>query len=78
MNLRSAFLLFLGFYFSSFSQEKKCGSVEAIEKSLQNFPEKRQVLETLNSFTKEFIEQHLKRKLMNLKKKVLRLKLLHG
>ena len=57
MALRYAFLLFLGLSFFSFSQEKKCGSVEAIEKSLQNFPEKRQVLNTLNSFTKEFIEQ---------------------
>ena len=29
----------------------------SIEKSLENFPEKRQVLEKLNAFTKEFIEQ---------------------
>jgi len=57
MILRYVFLICLGFSFSSFSQEKKCGSVEAIEKSLENFPEKRQVLEKLNAFTKEFIEQ---------------------
>ncbi len=50
------FFLFLGLTFS-FSQHKTCGSVEAIEKSLQKFPEKRQILKDLESFTKEFIEQ---------------------
>ena len=57
MALKYVFLLFLGLSFFSFSQEKKCGSVEAIEKSLQNSPEKRQVLKELDVFTKEFIEQ---------------------
>ncbi len=47
---------FLGLTFS-FSQNKTCGSVEAIQKSLEQFPEKRQILKNLNAFTKEFIEQ---------------------
>ena len=50
------FLVLLGIGLS-FSQEKICGSTEAINKSLENFPEKKQVLENLNAFTKEFIEQ---------------------
>ncbi len=53
---RNIFLVLLGLGLS-FSQEKICGSTEAINKSLENFPEKKQVLENLNAFTKEFIEQ---------------------
>ena len=40
----------------TYSQEKKCGAVEAIEKSLSKYPEKRQILDKLNSFTKEFVD----------------------
>ena len=57
MFLRYFFLLVfsLGLTHSN-SQEKKCGAVEAIEKSLSKNPEKRQILDKLESYTKEFIE----------------------
>ena len=57
MFIRYFFLLvfFLGLTYT-YSQEKKCGAVEAIEKSLSKYPEKRQILDKLNSFTKEFVD----------------------
>ena len=57
MFLRCFFLLVfsLGLTYC-YSQEKKCGAVEAIEKSLSENPEKKQILDKLESYTKEFVE----------------------
>ena len=50
-----SFLFFLGLV-CSFTQNKTCGTSVVVQKSLEEFPEKQQILDELNIFTKEFIE----------------------
>ena len=57
MNLNVFLSFFLGLLSICFAQQNFCGSVEAINKSLIENPEKKQILDKLEDFTKQYIEQ---------------------
>ena len=57
MNFSFFLSFFLGLLSICFAQQKLCGSVEAINRSLNKNPEKKQIIEKLEDFTKQYIEQ---------------------